>query len=386
MGRPPPEVQDGSARGRAAILRNLRVIGRRCRARGRFADASTLGPLLYVEDLAAAVSEHLQSHEACALRATARAVRQGAWGSKLRSYVYAFGGECADTGHTERLRPETGAWEALPPMGQGRMWATGVAMQGCLFVCGGSHGLGPVDLVECFSPRRGCWSTLPPMKSRRAWASGGAIGGCLYICGGRDLNRCHSSAECFNPEVGEWEAVGNMRCARYGAAGAVVSGRLYVCGGFATPRHLAPNPEGPETSAKQFWGIDSVERFDAEVRDWAEMPPMRHRRGWSVAAAALGHVYMCGGRNEDGVLSSVERFMPELAPWETLPSMGKGRHAAIGAVVGGRIYVLGGRAGRSILRTSEVFDIAQGGWSPAPHMAEGRAWAVGAVLASTAGS
>ena len=49
-------------------------------------------------------------------------------------------------------------------------------------------------------------------------------------------------------------------------------------------------PKAPE--AKQFWGIDSVERFDAEVGGWVDMPPLWHRRGWSVAVAALGH--LCG--------------------------------------------------------------------------------------------
>lgn len=116
------------------------------------------------------------------------------------------------------------------------------------------------------------------------------------------------------------------------------------------------------------------------------MPPLRHRRGWSVAVAALGRLYICGGRNEDGALSSVERFTPELALWEALLAMAQGRHAALGAAVGGRIYVLGGRAGRTIFKTSEVFDIERGVWASAAHMAQGRAWAAGAVLASTSGA
>lgn len=155
-----------------------------------------------------------------------------------------------------------------------------------------------------------------------------------------------------------------MAQARHGAVAAALGGRIYVCGGL----------EGVKP-------LNSVERFDEEMRDWMPMPQMVRARGWPTCAVVEESVYICGGRCEEGAISAVERFEPELE-WSLLWPMPTPRYGALGVVVSGHILVIGGRAGQSEFNHVEAYDYERDRWEWKMGMRHSRSWAVGAVLPS----
>merc|ERR1719167_2064808 len=102
----------------------------------------------------------------------------------------------------------------------------------------------------------------------------------------------------------------------------------------------------------------SVECFDPTLDLWQDVPPMAHPRAWPAVAAPLGgRLYACGGFRDDRGgrenLSSVEAFCPQFSRWERAPSLSARRMRAAAAVVAGRLFVCGGEDDEQILSSVE---------------------------------
>lgn len=97
-------------------------------------------------------------------------------------------------------------------------------------------------------------------------------------------------------------------------------------------------------------------------------------RGAGVAVAAVGLIYVAGGRPPRGADFAV--YDPAADSWRTLPNLPTARNHLAGAAIGGRVYIVGGRfeAGFTSPQSDalEVYDPATGAWSTRARMPKPR--------------
>jgi len=184
--------------------------------------------------------------------------------------------------------------------------------------------------------------------------------GRIYACGGVDGNtlkparrmfhfsklpvRCHAqkSAECFDPSTNAWYTLSPMFEGRYAATSAVFRGRLFVCGG-----------------RNECGVIKTMESFDPDSGKWELQPCMRHPRFCMCSESTGGRLYICGGctfpLDKDGSwpyheqklvvepTATAEYFDYCLERWIQVSPMSYGaRYNAATVCLGGEVYVLGG--------------------------------------------
>jgi len=310
----------------------------------RGAPHAPLAKLLDENDIIDVVVTYLRISDACLLRGASTSVKASPWSQAFRPRIYVFGGHpnLASVESLEQAAVQS-CWQVAEPMPHSRFWATGAAVGGRMYMCGGTSGGGALSSCDCFDPDHGTWENLPDMLQRRVWPACCAIAGCLYVFGGRDGNRVLDAVEVYDVAVSQWERLEPMNVPRYGATAAALRGFAFVCGG------------GIAVGADDTSALNSVER--------------------------------CGGRCGCNALKSTEILDPERANWELdwevleTSTMSVGRYGAMSAVLGGRIYVMGGRAGHnsSALRSVEVFHPVRG-WAAAPSLVESRVWSVGVSM------
>eukprot|EP00927_Polykrikos_kofoidii_P056986 TRINITY_DN51084_c0_g1_i1.p1 TRINITY_DN51084_c0_g1~~TRINITY_DN51084_c0_g1_i1.p1 ORF type:complete len:414 (-),score=66.38 TRINITY_DN51084_c0_g1_i1:248-1489(-) len=322
-------------------------------------------------------------------------------------------GQC--TGHTAMRRLREASRATYVTVGD----ILGSLCPGHIYVCGGREGVTELSSAERFNPASQGWEGVPPLMKAREWTCSAVVTGRIYVCGGWGRLPLRS-VERLDPGCGTWESMPPMLGARWGAAAAVVSGKLHVCGGLGETCEPLSTVERLE--------LDGVGSSESPV--WCQIQAMSERRGWPVAGALAGRLYVCGGRDEhrdplksveclctDGtawegvahmaerrcgaaaavvagrlyvcggalgaqLLSSTERFDPsaQSLSWESLPSMTSRRAYIVAAAVAGRLYVFGGYDGVERLNSAEQFDPATGDWSPLPSMSERRSGASATVL------
>jgi N-acetylneuraminic acid mutarotase len=177
------------------------------------------------------------------------------------------------------------AWSEQGRMPDGRdrgASAVGV-LRGRIYVAGGLRGAAVRDF-STFDPDTGMWEALPPLPNNADHVVGGAVGGVFYVAGGRNRRIATHTAElwAFNPDVGTWESRPDMPTSRAGHAAAVLNGGLYVFGG-----------EGYEGHPSEVH--DQAEVFEPATGRWRSLTSIPTRRHGTGAAALGGSIYLPGG-------------------------------------------------------------------------------------------
>eukprot|EP00927_Polykrikos_kofoidii_P047177 TRINITY_DN41291_c0_g1_i2.p1 TRINITY_DN41291_c0_g1~~TRINITY_DN41291_c0_g1_i2.p1 ORF type:complete len:469 (+),score=63.10 TRINITY_DN41291_c0_g1_i2:202-1407(+) len=131
----------------------------------------------------------------------------------------------------ERYHPQTAKWEVLPPIPTPRRSFAAAAVSGKLYVCGGmSQFLGgptPLAVVERLDPDRGIWEELPPMRIARGACTAASVYGMLYVFGGScDDVVPMATVERFDPETFTWENMPQMNHASLLCSASPASGEL----------------------------------------------------------------------------------------------------------------------------------------------------------------
>jgi len=90
-----------------------------------------------------------------------------------------------------------------------------------------------LNTVERYNPRDDSWNPVPPLQTRRAYAGGVAVNGKLYVIGGTqdDLLSSHSSCEVFDTETQIWGCIGNLVVPRALCGVVFLDNHIYVLGG-----------------------------------------------------------------------------------------------------------------------------------------------------------
>jgi hypothetical protein len=252
------------------------------------------------------------------------------------SRVYAIGGLVSEAESivprrvVEAYDVAADSWilDFAPPPGP--RWFSGcAALDGKIYVIGGTNGNTDLSRVDRFDPSTNTWDTVAPLPWPRSSLAGCEYAGRIYAIGGYSLALGFQRAVArFTPDsgLGHWDVVDSLLTRRANPAAAVAAGWMCAVGGTYFS-HL---------SSFEFSG----------GAGW--LKSARYMRTARSGAAAIGWgEWLCaiGGQNKDGPLSSVEMvsMVNIYDPWQYLPQMSVPRVFCGAAVVDTSIIIIGGR-------------------------------------------
>lgn len=293
--------------------------------------------------------------------------RGGLAAAVVNGKVYVVGGHTGETPLKllEEFEPgpdvdSPGAWRRLPPMLARRTYCTANALDGMVYVVGGSADGRTLNTFEVFDTRRGEWAmwfTKPPMQIKRTLHASAFLGERLFVVGGFDGLRDLTLLEEFDSKSNSWRWASYMDRGRSYFSLVAHGEKMYAIGGQDRAKK-----EGPRAHR-------AVDRFELYSENWYECAPLLTGRVGCASVVltcedGLEYIFACGGSDGDGALASVERYDPRENVWVEAPPMNVQRlgHAAV--VVKNRLYAIGGFDGKEPLGTFECFDPEEYKWGP----------------------
>jgi N-acetylneuraminic acid mutarotase len=141
--------------------------------------------------------------------------------------------------------PASNSWTGLASMPTPRAWAGAAVINGILYVVGGlTNGPNiyegvPTNAVESYNPITDTWTgitdTLATKPIPRFALVAGAINGTLYVAGGTDNTNTFKTVESYDPVNNTWvndpSKLPSMRVEAYSPAAGVIADTLYLAGG-----------------------------------------------------------------------------------------------------------------------------------------------------------
>eukprot|EP00795_Rhopilema_esculentum_P003311 gene3311-1646_t len=193
-----------------------------------------------------------------------------------------------------------------------------------MYVIGGfnSH-KGHLDSAECYNPVRNEWKTVNPMITKRKALAVAVLNGKIYVTGGLDGNfRSLCTTEFYDPTFGIWQLSSDLNEPRYSHCLVSNGEHLFAIGG---------------------WKLASVEKFNPSESTWNFVADMSCPRAGATAEFFNGHIYVVGGRGDNGCLSTVEAYDIDRDQWVLMADATVPRWRASSCIMGDSMYVIGGR-------------------------------------------
>ncbi|CAE7353070.1 dbo [Symbiodinium microadriaticum] len=156
--------------------------------------------------------------------------RLGCAAVSLNGQVYVCGG-CGRRGSlatVDRYNSAEGQWEAVRPMRDARERFAAAVVHGFIYVCGGwvygheDPSARVLRSVERFDPHLGHWEDLAPMPQRRHGVAAAALEGQLWVCGGSYGRQDVRTVEVYDVDTFAWVQMPSMHMPRNCASMAFV--------------------------------------------------------------------------------------------------------------------------------------------------------------------
>ncbi|XP_077283074.1 kelch-like protein 4 [Arctopsyche grandis] len=156
---------------------------------------------------------------------------------ELDNYIYAIGGIDLSTGKAlsvvEKWDPNTQKWNNIAPLQTPRFGTSAVAINGNIFVMGGSSDGKTFSSVEIYDPATNTWEVGIPMVEKRKWISAVAVNEFIYVFGGDDTGGPRlKTAEKFDTKLKKWTNIENLIYAGDGIGNCVLSDKVICVGGY----------------------------------------------------------------------------------------------------------------------------------------------------------
>ena len=231
----------------------------------------------------------------------------------------------------EKYDVASGQWHPIGSMSTGRQEPGVAALGGVIYSVGEGQG-------EVYHRANDSWTRcIPPMLTPRSSCAAAALNGLLYVAGGSDMHpnaQTLRSVESYNPANGSWAHAPPMLKGRYGHAllslGSTANSRggrdvLVAVGGYAEVTYRM---------------MKEAEVFDGVK--WGPIAPMITARAMFGSAVGPGNIiYVAGG--SDGLHNNkAEGYDPRLDKWFALAPMPTTRTNCAAGILGNDLYVLGG--------------------------------------------
>lgn len=218
----------------------------------------------------------------------------------------------------------------------------------------------------------GVWETRAAMPTVRGHAASGAINGKLYVAGGSNGTSLLATLEVYDPVTNLWTTKASMPAARAAAAGAVIDGKLYVVGGVV-------NLSGQK--------VATLEAYDPLTDTWASRASMANVRSFPGAVAIAGKLYVVGGCTAGcaPVTGALEVYDPVANAWTTKASIPTARGMPDVVALNDLFYVMGGCCGTTgaettlMQKTVEVYNPTTNTWTSKAQHVVGAADTTGAI-------
>jgi DNA-binding CsgD family transcriptional regulator len=249
-----------------------------------------------------------------------------------RSYMYLIGGEVDQQADASVLRYDLDAntWVKFSAKPTAVVDAQAAVVGNRIFVPGGRTADGSVTTVlEAYDPQRDRWETLAPLPEPRASYGLAAVEGKLYLFGGSDGNGPRAEVWQYSPDNDEWLPQSPLPAPATYLGVAVIDGQIFLIGG--------ENASGLLTSHQRYSPAEEGNGNPYTIR--APLPEPRSRMG---ATTIGGFIFLVGGSAQSQALfydstvdiwrSTDTPLSPALRDLQILSN-------------GNKLYVFGGRFG-----------------------------------------
>ncbi|WP_395598133.1 phage tail protein [Pseudomonas sp. A1437] len=212
----------------------------------------------------------------------------------INGLIYFYGGSSSADG-TNYLNdlwiynPTTGVVSAgASPAGGGRTNVLGCALNGRMYVAGGSmSGYGISKNLLCYNPANNTWSVLPDCPVS-VWS----LGAKLVAAAGKIFLLSGASTYCYDPESGEWTQKSNFPYVAFSNFGVVaVNDLIYRYGGYSNSIYYK-----------------TLSVYDPVQDSWKALPAGGYPRANPAIAEAGGSIYVFGGTNDTTYLTDFWRI------------------------------------------------------------------------------
>jgi N-acetylneuraminic acid mutarotase len=254
--------------------------------------------------------------------------------AEVAGYVYAAGGMVGETGRplATFARYDTGGdrWEVLRPLPEPTRAAAAAALDGDVYVVGGTTADGNTTATWVYDTAEGRWSARAPLHAARFNHGAVALDGRLYVLGGFADGREHRDVFAYDPGADEWERVGRLPRPNHAFGVVAYEGELWVIGG-----------RRGEEILREVWILDPV---TGEWREGPALPEPMELLGATVAGDDIHAVWESTYQVYDGATGR----------WRDGPHPVVTRHALEAFAVDGVLYAVGGCT--TALRDSPVVE------------------------------
>jgi DNA-binding CsgD family transcriptional regulator len=205
-----------------------------------------------------------------------------------RSYMYLIGG-VVDTqvdGAVLRYDLDANTWVKFSAKPTPVADVQAAVVGNRIFVPGGRTADGNISTVlEAYDPQRDRWESLAPLPEPRANYGLAAVEGKLYLFGGTDGANQQATVWQYNPDRDEWQPQSPMPEALEGMGVGVIEGQIFLIGG--------QNGQGPTTSHQRYSPAEEGNGNPYTIR--APLPEARSQMG---ATAIGGFIFLIGGSQQ----------------------------------------------------------------------------------------
>jgi N-acetylneuraminic acid mutarotase len=266
--------------------------------------------------------------------------RKSAAIGQINGVVYVVGGFTGQRQwvfHTENeaYDPQSNSWSTKAPMPTPRdtSGTNGAVVGGKMYVIGGNarneEGLGScTNANEEYDPVNDKWTARAPMPTARCHVAVVAVNGLIYVIGGTNTSSSitYQLVEIYNPATNSWTSGPPMPTARFHPTAGVIDGIVYVAGGM-----------------KLSGALNTLEAFDPKTKTWSTKSPMPTPRLQQQTAVADGLLFIAGGRNGPAFANTIDVYDPTTNSWtplsSSLPAM---RNDPAMIAIGSTLFVIGG--------------------------------------------
>jgi N-acetylneuraminic acid mutarotase len=276
--------------------------------------------------------------------------RTGAAAAAVNGIVYVIGGSqkysTSDTGFsyksinsTEAYDPTTDTWVDKAPMPTPRDGLGAAVFQEKIYCFGGRNVSKDysisINVNEVYDTETNSWEPKTPMPTARSHFQANEVNGKIYLIGGSiKTTKKSSQVEIYDPITDTWAIGSPIPTAVAGYASAVLDGKIYIISGVAFDRSY--------TNLTQIYDPKTDKlSFGAAI----PMGVTAAAAGATTGIKAERAIYVIGGSNATSPLSGQytnQAYFPEINSWSMAASLPVDRAGSAVAVVDDTLFVMGG--------------------------------------------
>jgi hypothetical protein len=287
------------------------------------------------------------------------------------------------------------AWQQAAPMPTPGYGMSCAVVNGRVYAIGGLKGwadsITPRRVVEAYDVAEDTWLTdFAPMPYPRWYCGCAALDGKIYVLGGTDGCCQVARVDRFDPATNHWDTVAPMPWPRQSLSACTYQGEIYAVGGFTNDSVNAKYSTEVATfhsdsgigywtteseslrMPRAFFGMDTAggtiyvaggvfysaiseaEYYSDCPKGWNTVPQAMNSDRGGLACVGYDR-YLCAlGGNDTNYLSSVEVLDCSASTWNMVEPLNTPRAYLGAAIVGNEIIAIGGRSATAAIGTVET--------------------------------